>query len=568
MNKIKKLRKFFKSFTIDGYLIPKNDEYFNEYVNESRDRLKFISNFSGSAGFAIILKNKNYLFVDGRYSIQGQIQSGKNFNIITIPQKLPRDIFKTKRIIIGFDPKLHNESQLNFLFNFKNIALKPINKNLIDMIWYKKPKDLIKPFFSISKKYSGQSSYKKVSKIKNILKKKKIDYLFVTAPENIAWILNIRGFDSSFSPIPNARLLMKNNGNMHLFSKFEKVANIKKKIKKEVKFFDESDIDKTLKSLSQKKILLDSLSCSIYYKNLLCKKNRVIEKIDPIYFFKSIKNPTEIKNMKKSHTLDGAALTKFLFWLKKNFRKKKITEISAQKKLENFRKMNKNYKFPSFSTISGTGPNSAIIHYKASTKSNRTLKKGDLYLVDSGGQYSFGTTDVTRTISLDNNSEFIKEIYTRVLKGHIAVSDYIVSSNTKGSDIDRDARKPLKKIGLDYPHGTGHGVGYFLNVHEGPQSFSPKNKVNLKPGMIVSNEPGYYKEGYFGIRIENLIFIKKNKFEELTMAPMEKDLIKKKMLNKKEISWLNKYHNKVKKSLLRFMNVEERINLIDACSPI
>ena len=568
MNKITKLRKFFKSFAIDGYLIPKNDEYFNEYVSKSKDRLKFISNFSGSAGFAIILKNKNYLFVDGRYTIQGRIQSGKNFNIMTIPQSFPKDVLKRKKIIIGFDPKLHNEKQLNFLFNIKNITLKPINKNLVDMIWSKKPKDLIKPFFSLSKKDSGQSSHEKVSKVKNILRKKKIDYLLVTAPENVAWILNIRGFDSSFSPIPNARLLMKSNGNMYLFSKSKKFTKIKKKKSKKIKFFDEDNIEKKLRSLWKKNILLDSLSCSIYYKNLLCKRNRVVEKIDPIYFFKSIKNPTEIKNMKKSHTIDGVALTKFLFWLKKNFRKKKITEISAQEKLENFRRMNKNYKFPSFSTISGAGPNSAIIHYKASAKSNRTLKKGDLYLVDSGGQYSFGTTDVTRTISLDNNSKFIKEIYTRVLKGHIAVSDYKVRSYTKGSDIDRNARKPLKKIGLDYPHGTGHGVGYFLNVHEGPQSFSKKNKINLKPGMIISNEPGYYKEGYFGIRIENLIFIKKNKFEELTMAPMEKNLIKKKMLNKKEISWLNKYHTKVKKNLFRFMNLEERVNLIDACSPI
>ncbi len=189
-------------------------------------------------------------------------------------------------------------------------------------------------------------------------------------------------------------------------------------------------------------------------------------------------------------------------------------------------------------------------------------------MVDSGGQYSFGTTDVTRTISLDNNSKFIKDIYTRVLKGHISVSDYKIKKNSKGSDIDRYARKPLKKIGLNYPHGTGHGVGYFLNVHEGPQSLSKKNNVNLKPGMIISNEPGYYKEGYFGIRIENLIFIKKNKFEELTMAPIEKDLIKKKMLNKKEIAWLNNYHNKVKKNLFRFMNLEEKANLANACSPI
>jgi len=301
---------------------------------------------------------------------------------------------------------------------------------------------------------------------------------------------------------------------------------------------------------------------------LLGTKNKIIEKIDPIYFFKSIKNSTEIKNMKKIHVIDGVALTKFLFWLKKNFGRKIVTEISAQKKLENFRKMNKYYKFPSFSTISGTGSNSAIIHYKASMKSNKTLKKGDLYLVDSGGQYSFGTTDVTRTISLNSNSNFIKNIYTRVLKGHIAVSNYKLKKNSNGSDVDKSARKYLRKIKLDYPHGTGHGVGYFLNVHEGPQSISKNSKINLKHGMIVSNEPGYYKEGDFGIRIENLVYIKKNTIEELTMAPIEKDLIKKDMLSRKEKVWLNDYHAKVKKSLLKFMNTEEKTNLINACSPI
>jgi len=569
MNNIKKLRKFFRSFMIDGYLVPKNDEYFNEYVSQSSDRLKFISNFSGSAGFAVILKNKNYLFVDGRYTIQARIQSGKNFKIITIPQKFPKDVLKTKKKLkIGFDPKLHSEKQLNFLFNIKNIILKPINGNLIDIVWSKKPKDLVKPFFSLSKKDSGQSSQEKIVKVKNVLLKNKVDYLLVTAPENVAWILNIRGYDSAYSPIPNARLLINSKGDIDLFSQSEKVTKIKKIFSKKIEFHDEDKIEKKLRNLWKNNIWLDSLSCSIHYKNLLRKRNRIIEKIDPIYFFKSIKNSTEIKNMKKSHMVDGVALTKFLFWLKKNFRKKKITEISAQKKLEGFRKMNKTYKFPSFSTISGTGPNSAIIHYKASVKSNRTLKRGDLYLVDSGGQYSFGTTDVTRTISLDNNSNFIREIYTRVLKGHIAVSDYKFRKNSKGSDIDRNARKSLKKVKLDYPHGTGHGVGYFLNVHEGPQSLSKNNKVNLKPGMIISNEPGYYKEGRFGIRIENLIYIKKNKFEELTMAPIEKDLIKKKMLNKKEIGWLNKYHTKVKKNLFRFMSFEEKANLMDACSPI
>ena len=569
MNKIIKLRKYIKIYKLDGYLVPKNDEYFNEYVSQSNERLKFISNFSGSAGFAIILKNKNYLFVDGRYTIQAKIQSGRNFTINTMPQKLPKDVLKTKKKLkIGFDPKLHNARQINFLFNIKNIILKPINENLIDIIWSNRPKDLIKPFFSLSKKDSGQSAKEKIIKVKNDLIKNKADYLLVTAPENVAWILNIRGCDSAFSPIPNARLLISSSGDIDLFSQIKKVTKIKKIFSKKVKFHDEDKIEKKLRSLWKNNIWLDSLSCSVHYKNLLIKKNKIIEKIDPIYSLKSIKNHTEIKNMKKSHMIDGIALTKFLFWLKKNFRRKKITEISAQEKLENFRKMNKTYKFPSFSTISGSGPNSAIIHYKASLKSNRTLKKGDLYLVDSGGQYSFGTTDVTRTISLDNDSNFIKEIYTRVLKGHIAVSNHKYKKNSKGSDVDKDARKYLKKIKLDYPHGTGHGVGYFLNVHEGPQSFSKNNKVNLIPGMIISNEPGYYKEGHFGIRIENLIYIKKNKFEELTLAPIDKNLIKKNMLNKKEIDWLNKYHVKVKKNLFKFMNRDEKANLIDACSPV
>mgnify|MGYP001258461580 FL=1 len=566
---MKKFKNLLKQYKLDGYIIPKNDEYFNEYVSSAKDRLKFISNFSGSAGFAVILKNKNYLFVDGRYTIQARIQSGKNFKVITIPKKFPKDVLKfNKKLTIGFDPRLHTESKLNFLFNIKNISLKSVNKNLVDIVWSKRPKELIKPFYSLSKKNTGISSEEKILEVKKFFNKDKVDYLLVTAPENIAWILNIRGHDSIFSPIPNARLLMNKNGDIHFFANPKKITMIKKSLPKKIIFHEENKIEKILTNLYKNKIFLDSLSCSIYYKNLLKKKNIIVEKIDPIHFFKSIKNITEIKNMKKSHLSDGVALTKFLFWIKKNFRKKKITELFAQKKLENFRKMNKSYKFPSFNTISGSGPNTAIIHYRASPKTNRSLRKGDLYLVDSGGQYSFGTTDVTRTISLDNKSNYIKEIYTRVLKGHIAVSNFPLKKNSTGSKVDQSARKFLKKIKLDYPHGTGHGVGYFLNVHEGPQSFSKNNKVNLRDGMIISNEPGYYKEGSFGIRIENLIYINQNKFEELTMVPIEKDLINKKMLNKNEINWINKYHSKVRKNLLKFMSFQEKIDLTKACSPI
>ena len=566
---MKNFKKLLKKYKIDGYIVPKNDEYFNEYVNSSNDRLKFISNFSGSAGFAVILKNKNYLFVDGRYTIQARYQSGKNFKVITIPGKFPKNALKTnKKIVLGFDPKLHTEKQLNFLFKIKNVNLRSINQNLVDLVWSKKPKELLKPFFYLSRKNAGATTEKKITRVKNILLKNNADHLLVTAPENVAWILNIRGYDTSYSPIPNARLLISNKGEINLFTNPKKLIKIKKILKNKVRIHKERKIEKILFHLSRKSIWLDSLSCSFYYKNILSKKNKVIEKIDPIHFFKSIKNNTEIKNMEKSHLTDGVALTKFLFWVKKNFKKRKITEISAQKKLEGFRKMNSSYKFPSFSTISGSGPNSAIIHYKASNKTNRALKKGDLYLVDSGGQYSFGTTDVTRTVSLDNRSNYIKEIYTRVLKGHIAVSNFKIKKNSTGSEVDQNARKYLKKIKLDYPHGTGHGVGCFLNVHEGPQSLSKNNKVNLRDGMVVSNEPGYYKEGAFGIRIENLVYIKKNKFQELTMAPIEKDLINKKILNSAEIKWINGYHEKVKKNLFRFMNFQEKIDLTKACSPI
>ena len=246
--------------------------------------------------------------------------------------------------------------------------------------------------------------------------------------------------------------------------------------------------------------------------------------------------------------------------------------MSAQEKLLEFRKKNKNFKFLSFPTISGSGPNGAIIHYKATKKSNRKLQKGDIYLVDSGGQYSFGTTDVTRTISLGNNNRRIKDIFTRVLKGHITVASFKLNKNTCGDKIDTAARASLKKINLDYAHGTGHGVGYFLNVHEGPHAISKNNKVNFREGMIVSNEPGYYEKGKFGIRIENLVRVKKNNkgysFDNLTMVPIDKSLIKKNILKKSEVVWLNNYHDNVFKKLKKFMNKNELIELKEACSAI
>jgi Xaa-Pro aminopeptidase len=573
MEKIIKLRKLFKTFNLDGYIIPKNNNFFGEYVSASEDNLKYISNFTGSAGFAVVLKKKNYMFVDGRYSIQADIQCGEHFQICTIPKKYPFNIFKNKNLNLGFDPKLHTENSLNRLFGSSFIKLKPINKNLIDMLWKRKKNSNVSYFYQIKDKDAGSKIEQKLLNLVKQIKFNEADCLFSTASENIAWLLNIRGEDTKYSPLPNVHAIINKTGKVLLFCNLKKISKfLKNKINKNVKIYDFSVLPNFILNLSNNKILIDVLTCSIFYKSIIKKNNLILEKQDPIYYLKSLKNKTEIKNSIKSHIYDGAALTKFIFWLKNNFKTKKITEISAQEKLLEFRKKNKTFHDLSFPTISGSGPNSAIIHYKADKKSNRLLRKGDVYLVDSGGQYFYGTTDVTRTLSLDVYNYKIKNIFTRVLKGHIAVASFKLNKNSYGDKIDQSARKFLKDINLDYPHGTGHGVGYFSNVHEGPQAISRGNKIIFKEGMITSNEPGYYKKNQFGIRIENLVYVKKTKdklkFEDLTLVPIDKSLIEKNLLTSFEKDWLNKYHQKVFACLKKFMNKFELAQLKQSCSNI
>ena len=360
--------------------------------------------------------------------------------------------------------------------------------------------------------------------------------------------------------------------NIYLFCQISKINKIIRKELNNVNILNIENIHNFIKEIKNKNIQIDANSCSVLFENVLKKNNKVFNMIDPTYLLKAIKNKVEIKNTIKSHLDDGAALTKFLFWIKNNYKKIKISEISAQNKLLKFRQKNKNFVSLSFPTISGSGPNGAIIHYNANKYTNRILKMGDIYLVDSGGQYNFGTTDVTRTISLGNNNKRIRNIFTRVLKGHIAVANYKLNKNSNGAEIDISARKYLKQIKLDYEHGTGHGVGYYLNVHEGPQAISKNNKVKIKEGMILSNEPGYYEKNKFGIRIENLItVIKKNKilkFKNLTMAPIDKSMVNKDLLNKIEINWLNNYHSKVFKNLKKFMDNSELKMLKENCSNI
>jgi len=554
-NKIKILREKFKIFKIDGYIVPKNDEYFSEYAKN--DRLKNISNFSGSAGIAVILKKSNYLFVDGRYTIQAQQECAKNFKITEIHKKLPSQIIKNYNL--GYDPKLFTSKNLKNYFSNNNLI--SINENLIDQIFnYKEIKT--KPFYSLEKNIVGETHGSKIEKVVNFLKSNKADYLFISAPENVAWLLNIRGYDNPNSPIPNTRLIIDKNKKLFLIAKKYNVKKIIKQKKLQAKqVIDIDDLSNLINKLTKKKFIIDNKTCSIFYENIIKSKFKILDKNDPIYKLKSIKNRHEINHMIEAHKKDGLALTRFIYWIK-NINKKIITEVDAQNKLEKFRKLNNDYLFPSFNTIAGTGSNGAIVHYRAKRQTTKKINKKDIFLCDSGGQYRYGTTDVTRTLCFSDQKINLKNAYTNVLKGHIAVALTNLSKDNTGKKVDIRARKFLKKEGLDYAHGTGHGVGFFLNVHEGPQSISKYNFIKIKKGMILSNEPGYYKKNSFGIRIENLVYVKqiKNKlcFENLTLAPIEKELINYDLLNKTEKDYLFKYHLNIYSEYSALLNKKER----------
>ena len=554
--RLKKLKDLLKKYNLDGYVVPKNDEFFSEFSN--KDRLNVISNFKGSAGYAVILKNENYLFVDGRYTIQANIESGKNFKIVDYYKILNTNIFKN--INLGIDPTLFTSNQLKKFF-LKNNKVTIVNENLIDKIHKIKEKKFY-PFYSLDKKVTGESHIQKILKISSFLKKNKLDYLLITAPENVAWILNIRGHDNPTSPIPNCRLLISKKKKIYLIVNKKKTAKLlrEKKLKRK-EIIDPKSFINLFDKLNGNNIQIDEKTCSLYFEKILKAKFNVIKKEDPIYSLKSIKNEVEIKNMIDAHLIDGVALTKFLFWIKKK-NKLNITEFDAQNKLEYFRKQNPKYLFPSFDTIAGSGKNGAIVHYRATKNKTKLLKKDEIFLCDSGGQYKYGTTDVTRTICFSNQEENIKNIFTKVLKGHIAVVRSNLEKRKTGKLIDIEARKFLKKSGLNFKHGAGHGVGFFLNVHEGPQAISSSNGVEIKKGMIISNEPGYYKKNKFGIRIENLVYVSKIKgklsFKNLTLAPIEKDLINFKLLTKDEKNYIFNYHLEVYSKLSPFLSKNEK----------
>ena len=554
---INKIKNLINLNNLDGYVVPKNDEFFTEY--SKTNKLQIVANFTGSAGFILVLKNSNHLFVDGRYTIQAKQQSGKKFIIHEIPYVWPKNILKGKSLNIGFDPKIFTIETLKIYFG-DTCNLLPINKNL-----FKKNYEIINKnnlVYSIDSAVAGESVKKKIERLIKIINKNKIDNLYISSGENVCWLLNIRGKDLPNSPVANFQAIITKTKNIILLGNIKKLKNLKKKFSKEkIRFFEMDKFFEILNLLKGKNFCIDGKTCSVLNENLINSKFSIRETVDPIYGLKSIKNKTEIKNMANAHIEDGVAVTKFLYWIK-NSNINKLDEIKVEKKLEKFRRQRKNFLFPSFSTIAGSGPNGAIIHYRSNKKSNRKLNKDHLLLVDSGGQYKWGTTDVTRTICFNNPSKKIKELYTRVLKGHIAVVTAKIERIKNGDNLDKIARKSLRSINLDYKHGTGHGVGFFMNVHEGPQSISKNNYFKLKKGMIVSNEPGYYLENKFGIRIENLVYIDGNKknlyFKNLTYVPLEKDLVDETLLSKAEKDYIFKYNLETYSRISPYLNEKEK----------
>ena len=551
----------------DFYLISSSDEYLLEYVPEHNKKLKWLTNFTGSNGLAMISLDKKYFFTDGRYIEQARNQLHKSFEIIDNTEIDFLNFVKikiyNKSILLNF-----RTFEINFVKKLNKLSisnsLKIINEkeNIIDKIWKNRPQEIKKSFFLIEKKISGQDM---LSKINLIFTKSKHSTIIITSPDSICWLMNIRGYDLPDTPIVFSKIILSKSI-LKFFVDKEKLPKRQMTLKN-VKIFSIFEFDEELKKISKKsKILLDSSSSYFYYDLMISSglKPEVLE--DPCKVLKSQKNKIEIKNIKKAHIWDAVSLVKFYNWLNKQKFDSNLNESNVARKLEQIRRENKNYFSPSFPTISAVGSNGSIIHYNPE-QNNKKLKSGQLFLCDSGAQYVGATTDITRTIFLGNKKpkkEYISN-YTKVLIGHINIARCKFPNRTKGYQIDSIARYKLWQSGLDYTHGTGHGVGAFLSVHEGPQSISKRaNNIELNKGMILSNEPGYYKKNKYGIRIENLLLIIDSKFkkflefETITLFPYETDLIDLKLLSRDEKLWINNYHNMVYMKLYKFLNKEER----------
>lgn len=566
------LRKKISEAEIDGWLVPHDDAYLNEYLPEYAERLMWVSGFSGSAGMGIVLRDKAAIFSDGRYTIQLRQQVDQTlFELHNTADTAPADWLAqsvSEGAIIGYDPFLYSK---NGLAPFQRAAkkagfiLKPLDKNLIDAAWDNQPEAPCAPVYPHPEQYAGESATSKRQRLAETLTTEKVDAVLLTAPHSLAWLFNIRGGDVHASPLPLGRAILRSDGSAELYLDPAKVTDeLPAHLGNEVTLLPESSVMTALQELGEKKarIALDPEITPLAFALALESSGAEIKEMqDPCALPRATKNAAELDGSRQAHIRDGAVITKFLHWLAIEAPKGKLTEIKAAQKLEALRVETGVLKDISFDTISGAGPHGALPHYRVSTKSDIAIENGTLFLIDSGGQYEDGTTDITRTMAIGTPTEEMKRCYTLVLKGHIALATARFPKGTTGHALDAFARRPLWEAGLDYDHGTGHGVGSYLGVHEGPQRIAKQpNSQPLLPGMICSNEPGYYKAGEFGIRIENLIIVtapapvdggerEMMSFETITLAPLERELIFKDMLTREEISWVNAYHTDVRQKL-------------------
>ena len=585
-DRIKALRDMMKKHDLDGFYIPRADHFQNEYVPDSNNRLEYITNFSGSAGLAIVLKDTAAFFTDGRYTLQAAEEIPHNVYEVysTSPGQHPTPTIQPADWLddklqegakLGIDPWVITPMQydrLNSSVALERGHLVPVENNLVDKIWKHRPSISRQPARPHPLDFAGRSHTDKINDMVAELENNNCAALVLTFPEEIAWLLNIRGNDVAFNPLCMCYAILQVTGKVDLFIDPRKVTDdLKSHLGDQIIYHDFEDLEKVLLTYKDKKekLWFDPDTSPYKIKHLL-EENHIpfYERQSPIQMAKACKNKTEQEGMVNAHIRDGIALTRFLARLDARSYTANNTEMTAAADLLALRREQDFFKDLCFETISGAGPAGAIIHYRVTEDSDKPLTSGPLYLLDSGAHYQDGTTDVTRTVAVDTPSEEMRSNYTRVLKGHIQVAISEFSHGTTGKPLDEKARRALKDVGLDYAHGTGHGVGSYLCVHEGPCGIHSRSETPLLPGMVVSNEPGYYEPGAYGIRLENLITVidtnrtdNKGKpvyrFQTLTLAPFDRNCIIPSLLTSDEKKWLNAYHQKVSETLLPYLEPQD-----------
>ncbi|WP_027556905.1 aminopeptidase P family protein [Bradyrhizobium sp. Cp5.3] len=552
---------------LTGFVIPRADQQQNEYVPPSEERLAWLTGFTGSAGLAAVLTHEAAVFVDGRYTLQAAKQVDAKAWAVESLVDPPPESWLTAHLKagdrLGFDPWLHTSAaaeRLAAVCAKAGAELVAVDSNPVDAIWQDRPLPPLAPVAVHGLQFAGTAEAEKLKQIRAEIEKLGVEALVLSDSHAVAWTFNIRGADVAHTPLPLSYALVPKIGRPTVFIDHRKLSNLTRDHLEQSADVREPDaMAPTLMALAKSgaAIALDNATAADALSRLIAGAGgKPVRGSDPIALLKAVKNTTEIAGTKTAHRRDAVALARFLAFIDREAESGKLTEIDAVEALETFRRDTGALKDVSFPTISGTGPNGAIVHYRVTRKSNRRIARGDLLLIDSGAQYEDGTTDVTRTMAVGEPTDEMRDRFTRVLRGHIAIARAVFPDGTTGAQLDTLARQYLWAAGVDFEHGTGHGVGSYLSVHEGPARISKLGTTPLKRGMILSNEPGYYKTDGFGIRIENLELVvaaeipgaekSMNAFETLTLAPIDRRLIDVAMLSRDELDWLNAYHTRVK----------------------